>query len=507
MTEDAELLRRYAEEKSEPAFAELVRRHLNFVYSTAYRRVGCDSSAASDVTQSVFLALARRATALAERPVLAGWLYTCAKNAATDYVRADARRQRFELQAHLMNEQHSSPEAPLEWEQLGPLLESALDALNDRDREAILLRYFENRSYVEIGTQCAIAADTARMRVDRALDKLRQRLARAGITSTSAALAATLAGQAVSAAPPHLGAAITLQAFSSGAASSPAALLINLMFSTKIVVSAGALIAAFAVGLATVEVSAWHRANTAAAAAQQNLANLANEVQTLERAAARAKPTAILTPPPVHAAPVAANQRQPPRFAQRDANGKALLAAHPELTELLKSFFQAGIDNRYAPIFLALNLSPDQIAGFERVMAPNGYFAWDTPSNSVLFSDPNPALSAAEKEQQLQAILGVSGYQQFQQLKDSMGPSAVQQIAGAASAMSASLTPAQIATLSTILAPLTETNSSSFDWSTVQTQAGAVLNEDQLKVVDAFQQQFRFNLALHQAIARAGLTP
>src|SRR5258707_1188143 len=86
-TEDAELLRRYAAEKSQEAFAELVRRRVNLVYSVALRQCGGDAQLAEDVTQRVFADLARKAAELARRPVLSGWLYRSAQYAATNVVR------------------------------------------------------------------------------------------------------------------------------------------------------------------------------------------------------------------------------------------------------------------------------------------------------------------------------------------------------------------------------------------------------------------------------------
>ncbi|MEO5957530.1 MAG: sigma factor [Opitutaceae bacterium] len=102
MIHDATLLRRYAEIRDEAAFAELVRRHLDGVYSIARRRVGGDAHLAEDVAQQVFLELARKAKRLAAHPVLAGWLFTTTRNAAANVVRGERRREaRDVLPAHL----------------------------------------------------------------------------------------------------------------------------------------------------------------------------------------------------------------------------------------------------------------------------------------------------------------------------------------------------------------------------------------------------------------------
>src|SRR6266700_1429509 len=104
MPEDAELLRDYVESRSEQAFAELVRRHLNLVYSAALRRVGGDTHLAEDVSQKVFVALALQASSLRDRPALAGWLYTASRFVAVQVVRAERRRRAREQEAIIMNE-------------------------------------------------------------------------------------------------------------------------------------------------------------------------------------------------------------------------------------------------------------------------------------------------------------------------------------------------------------------------------------------------------------------
>ena len=105
---DSELLRRYAEEESEEAFAELVRRHLDLVYSTALRRLAGDTHLAQDVAQSVFTALARKAPSLAGRTALTGWLYLGSHHAAAQAVRGEQRRRIRETEASTMHELFSA---------------------------------------------------------------------------------------------------------------------------------------------------------------------------------------------------------------------------------------------------------------------------------------------------------------------------------------------------------------------------------------------------------------
>jgi len=217
MTSDGELLRRYTETNSEDAFAELVRRHLDLVYSAALRQLNGDAHFAQDVAQSVFTDLARKAASLVGRQALAGWLYTGTHHAAAKAVRTEQRRHTREQEAHAMQDLlHDSGPNP-DWEILRPVLDTAMHELNEADREMILLRYFENRQHADIGEQFGLSENAARMRVERALEKLRTVLSRRGVTNT-AALSAALSANATTVAPAGLAATISATSVLAGTA-------------------------------------------------------------------------------------------------------------------------------------------------------------------------------------------------------------------------------------------------------------------------------------------------
>ena len=251
--EDSELLRRYADEKSEEAFAALVRRHLDLVYSVALRQVGGDAHLAQDVAQTVFTSLARKAATLAGRPVHGGWLYRTAQFTAIDVVRAESRRRAREVEAQTMHDfsLNPNPGGAVDWEKLRPTLDQAIGELDDADRDAVVLRYFEGKSFAEVGAKLRLNENTARMRVDRALDKLHAALAQRGVTSTTAALAVALANQAGVAAPAGLAASVTGAALAGGgaAAAAGAGAWLTFMSITKVQIGiAGALAVAGATG-------------------------------------------------------------------------------------------------------------------------------------------------------------------------------------------------------------------------------------------------------------------
>jgi RNA polymerase sigma factor (sigma-70 family) len=209
MLDDPELLRRYAEYKSEEAFAILVQRYLNLVYTAALRQVSGDTHLAQDIAQSVFQALATKAGSLAQHRALSGWLYTSTHFAAAKVLRDESRRRARERHASVMNDISDDSAGETNWNQIQPVLDAAMHELNEGDREAVLLRYFEGRPLGEVGARIGVSENTARMRVERALEKLRALLAKRGITSTAAALAASLTAQSISAAPASVAASIT----------------------------------------------------------------------------------------------------------------------------------------------------------------------------------------------------------------------------------------------------------------------------------------------------------
>ena len=208
MPSDAELLRLYADSESQEAFATLVQRHLPFAYSAALRQVAGNSHQAQEVVQTVFTLLARKARKLCDHPALVGWLYTTTHYAAAKLRRAEQRRAQVERRA--MNEVETSPDE--NWEQLRPVIDELMLGLKERDRIAVLLRFFSNQTYNEIGGQLGLTENAARMRVDRALESLRGALGRHGIASTSAALGTFLTTQAVGAVPEGLAATISVSA-------------------------------------------------------------------------------------------------------------------------------------------------------------------------------------------------------------------------------------------------------------------------------------------------------
>jgi RNA polymerase sigma factor (sigma-70 family) len=236
MQPDNELLRQYARTGSEVAFADLVKRHVNLVYSAALRQVGGDTHLAHDVAQTVFTDLARKAASLCGRESLTGWLYTSAHFAAGKMVRTETRRREREEQ--FMREPANDAATDAEWEKLRPILDAAMHGLKETEREAVLLRYFENRPYAEVGAKLGLNENAARMRVERALEKLRGVLAKRGIAA-GAALASIISANAVQIAPSALAVTLTNTSLAAAGAGTSFALF-KFMTLTQIKIGLGA---------------------------------------------------------------------------------------------------------------------------------------------------------------------------------------------------------------------------------------------------------------------------
>ncbi len=243
MTDDTDqlLVREYARNNSDEAFAELVHRHVDLVYSTALRILR-DSNLAEDVTQSVFIALARRAARLQNRTALTGWLHETARNFAIGTVRSEERRRRREQEAVRMNISDSTGTEDL-WNQVAPHLDQALTQLSGADRDMILGRYFEGKTAEQIGERSGLSAEAAQKRIARALDRLRTVLSARGLTTSAAALASLLSAQAIQSAPAGLAAAAIAAAGSAGAIFSATSTLEIIMASTKVKIGLAALLA------------------------------------------------------------------------------------------------------------------------------------------------------------------------------------------------------------------------------------------------------------------------
>ncbi|HMJ89475.1 MAG TPA: sigma-70 family RNA polymerase sigma factor [Candidatus Acidoferrum sp.] len=210
MAENFNLLKKFAESGDESAFRDIVTRHVDLVYSTALRLVNGDTHLAEDITQKVFADLARKARSLSRNVVLPGWLYEAARFTAANTVRGEQRRKAREHEAMAM--QHLASESLSDWEAVASHLDAAMAELNAFDRNALLLRYFQNQDFRSIGRALGVSDDSAQKRVSRAVERLREYLLKRDVTVASSMLALLITTHSVQAAPANLATSLIVAA-------------------------------------------------------------------------------------------------------------------------------------------------------------------------------------------------------------------------------------------------------------------------------------------------------
>jgi RNA polymerase sigma factor (sigma-70 family) len=260
--DDITLLRQYAG-GDEAAFTTLFERHVHLVYSAALRQAR-NPSHAEEVTQAVFILLARKAKSLSPKTVLSGWLYQAARLTTAGLIKRESRRQRREQEMYMQS--LTEPDTSL-WEQISPLLDEAMGRLNEKDRDAIILRFFENKTPQETAAGLKLNEVTARKRVSRALEKLRRLFAKRGVVLTAAVIAGTISGNSVQAAPAALAHSATAVTIAKGATASTSTLTLvkgTLKFmalskvKTTVVTAAAVLLTAGGTGLVTYKYNPIH---------------------------------------------------------------------------------------------------------------------------------------------------------------------------------------------------------------------------------------------------------
>lgn len=432
MSATGQLLAEYAESRSEDAFRELVGCYLGLVYGTALRLLDGDEHLAQDASQRVFADLARMAGSFNKEVHLGGWLHRHTCFTASKILRTERRRLAREREAQLMNDDSESSNATLA--AISPVLDDAINDLNSKDRQAILLRYFEQQDLRSVGQSLGSSEDGARKRVNRALEKLRGLLKKRGISLSAAALGSALSAQAISAAPAGLAAGLATAALGTAAAGGGTAyLLLQIMSMTKFQTC---VIAALAIGLGAPLVL---QSRTASRLRSEN-ETLRAEVQQAEALAAEnSRLTKLLAQAqkPAPAQPGEMNELMRLRgevgMLKRTANeANAVVArgkeaplndvtANPEMHKMLRDQQKLGLSMIYKGFANHANLPEEKIEALNNLLA-DSVMTNIAHITAILRDGKSPQemeqiLARQEKEtnEQVKQLVGEEAFGKFQE--------------------------------------------------------------------------------------------
>ncbi len=515
MADDSILLTRYAE-GDEAAFSMFVSHHIDLVYSSALRRVGGDRHLAEDVAQQVFYVAARNAPRLARHAAVSGWLFTVTRNVAAQLVRTERRRKKREQEAFIMDSAEPSDTLD-EWHSLQAVLEPALDRLGPADRSAVLMRCVEQRGFAEIGRRLNTSEDAARMRVCRAMERLRAILAKRGITSSAAALAAAIAANAASPAPAGLGTRVSQAAV------------------VAVKLGKGAAIWSGAGSLGWVKPITWGGAAiimTALVFSGWNEASRRQESADAGRMAAFREAFPPGAGPPIdgrrmepkETAPAGAGLEETSRSdglsletASRDAENEIetrriseeityALHTDAELLRLRLELLRSEFPLRYAPLYLAARLSDAQIVELERLMAARAAgrieLMADKFRQGLDEQDAGFAELRAENERKIgrpaenamRAMLGEAGFAQLEVLAaGNESPASLDSVAAKLAFTDAPLTAQQWIEVCRILAPaeFQRVISNADAWNAARSRLERILLPSQLSWTDRLRERER----------------
>jgi RNA polymerase sigma factor (sigma-70 family) len=433
-TNDLELLGQFVREKSQDAFTEIVNRHLNLVYSAALRQVRSVHQA-EEVSQTVFTNLARNAGKLGPDTILSAWLYRVTRHAAIDLIRSEVRRRAREQISLEMSATNGSSAG---WEQIEPLLDEAMESLEEADRASIVLRYFENKSLREVGQALGVSEDAAQKRVSRAVDHLRDYFSERKVAVGAGALGVVLAANAVQAAPPALYAVVAAAAAPTATAAAlttttavVAKTALIAMTTTQKVLFTAVLAVALAGGIYEAKQASALREQVQTLQSQQEqqsaqvkeLDNLRHERDQLAKSKAQlmAENETLKKQP----ADVLKLRGQVGRLQQEKASigstsSLSKAAANPEVRKLIRDQQKMGMAMIYKKFADSAKLSPDDTAKLNDILADHVMNNVDQITgllkNKASIDEMNQVFAAqdAALQDKLSTLLGPDGLAAYQ---------------------------------------------------------------------------------------------
>jgi len=377
---DSELLQEYARRNSEEAFATLVSRHIDLVYSTAFRHV-TNHHHAEEITQAVFVILARKAPVLSRNTILAGWLFRTTRLTAANYLRAEFRRLRREQESFMqsnLNEDRGDP-----WREVEPMLNDAIAGLRERDRNAIVLRFLQGKNYKSVAAALGGSEEAAQMRVGRALEKLRKLFAKRGVLLTATTLGALMTAHGTPAAPSGLAASVTIGALQGTTMTASTLTLVKgtlkLMAWTKLKFATGAgvvLLLAYQYHQNTLEAQQLTLARAELQSGKDSLAAQENRLVDLEQQATAISETRREQEQAL--AQLRARRGTDARGSQSKSGALrattllSAVLADPSARESQRELLVDNARNCWGPLVKELNLKPEDAEDLFRITADSG---------------------------------------------------------------------------------------------------------------------------------------
>lgn len=433
---DMDLLQEYTTRNSDEAFAAIVARHINLVYSVALRHAG-NPHHAQEITQAVFIVLARKARSLRSGTVLSGWLFHAARMTASNFLRSEMRRARREQEAY-MQASLGDAEGGNDWQQVAPLLDEAIADLGEKDRNAVVLRYVEGKDLKEVGLALGASEDAAKKRVSRAVERLRGYFTKRGVVLSGAALGAAISANAMQAAPAGLAAAIAANALNTTVATASTLTLVKgtlkLMAWTKVKIAAG-------VAVAALMAYQWHLN----ADQSDQITELRTQLQDAQQQAVQEQATIdklnqqklAMVEEKREAQKASANLLAHQRATFNASTAKLTAAAaggksntpgsalsklfdDPSMKAMMREQQMKMLKDQYAPFIKQVNLSPEAADKFIQLLADDAAAKMDV-GMSILKGDVDKASagkSMADAKNdlngQMLTLLGTDGFAQYE---------------------------------------------------------------------------------------------
>jgi len=503
---DQELLQDYRLHKSETAFAALVQRHVQLVYSVALRQVGVPANA-EEITQLVFITLARKAGGLRPEIVLEGWLHETTRLTALTFLRGERRRQLREQELHMQStlEDNTNDDA---WNQFAPLLDEGLSRLKAIDRDAVMLRFFKNQSLRDVAAGLNLNEAATQKRVHRAVEKLRLFFSQRGVVFSAAVVTAAISKNSVHAAPAALAKTVTTLALAPGAVVQAGAFTaLPKFFELMATTTAKTAIVLSVIGtLAVTGIYEAHQASVfkdrarsleqqqiepaaqLTALREQNrqlLEQHARLQQTIDEQLQKSASDAPAKNGKTPSAATSAREKAEKAKETARADGQEFLATNSQGRAMLIDIGRAQIARNYAPFYRMAKLTPAQIEEFENATNAQWMSTIVMTPNSVNPEQPNLP------DERARAILGEAGFAQLEQFRR-LQP--IQSVVNQISNLSpdAPLSRDQSAQLLAIFANTSPTYQSggkadpkTIDWNQAEAQARSVLTESQLEALHA----------------------